>query len=81
MTRKKLPIGIQTFREIREDDCYYVDKTEFILRLPEGKALQQLKDKRYADKYRSAGQPIHLIGVEFSKVSRTVVGFDVETSR
>lgn len=26
MPRKKLPIGIQTFREIREDDCYYVDK-------------------------------------------------------
>ena len=32
MTRRKLPIGIQTFREIREDDCYYVDKTAFILR-------------------------------------------------
>ncbi|MDR0634562.1 MAG: hypothetical protein LBF91_06240, partial [Azoarcus sp.] len=27
MPRKKLPIGIQTFREIREDNCYYVDKT------------------------------------------------------
>ena len=33
MTRRKLPTGIQTFREIREDDCYYVDKTAFILRL------------------------------------------------
>ena len=33
MTRRKLPIGIQTFREIRTDDCYYVDKTAFILRL------------------------------------------------
>jgi hypothetical protein len=28
-TRKRLPIGIQTFRKIREDDCYYVDKTGF----------------------------------------------------
>jgi Predicted AAA-ATPase len=27
--RKKLPIGIQTFREIREDGCYYADKTGF----------------------------------------------------
>jgi hypothetical protein len=35
MTRLKLPIGIQTFREIREDGCYYVDKTIFILRLIE----------------------------------------------
>ncbi len=33
MTRRKLPIGIQTFRKLREDDCYYVDKTAFILRL------------------------------------------------
>ena len=31
--RKKLPIGIQTFAKIREDDCYYVDKTGFALRL------------------------------------------------
>ena len=29
MTRRKLPIGIQTFREIREEGCYYVDKTAY----------------------------------------------------
>lgn len=46
--------------------------------VPEGKALQQLKDKGYAEKYRSKGQPIHLIGVEFSRESRTIVGFDTE---
>ena len=45
---------------------------------PEGKALQQLIDKGYADKYRASGQPIHLIGVEFSKAQRQIVGFDVE---
>jgi len=28
MTLKKLPIGIQTFREIREDDYIYIDKTK-----------------------------------------------------
>ncbi|MDR2032458.1 MAG: hypothetical protein LBP86_09485 [Azoarcus sp.] len=33
MTRKKLPIGRQTFREIREDDCYYVDNPPFALRM------------------------------------------------
>ncbi len=33
MQRKKLPIGIQTFREIRENGHYYVDKTPLILRL------------------------------------------------
>ena len=33
MPRRRLPIGIQTFREIREQDCYYVDKTAYIRRL------------------------------------------------
>ena len=31
--RKKLPIGIQTFRDIREGGYYYVDKTVFAHRL------------------------------------------------
>ena len=30
MTKSRLPIGIQTFRKIREEDCYYVDKTAYI---------------------------------------------------
>lgn len=45
---------------------------------PNGKALQQLLDKAYADKYRNAGVPVHLIGVEFSRETRNVVAFDVE---
>ncbi len=32
-SQKKLPIGIQTFREIREGNYYYVDKTFFALKL------------------------------------------------
>ena len=43
----------------------------------EGQALQQIKDKGYADKYRTLGQPIHLIGVEFSRASRNIVRFEV----
>lgn len=46
---------------------------------PEGRALQQLIDKGYADKYRARGEPIHLVGVEFSKDQRSVVGFAAET--
>ena len=30
MAKSKLPIGIQTFRKIREEACYYVDKTAYI---------------------------------------------------
>ena len=33
MAKRRLPIGIQTFRKIREEDCYYVDKTPCIRRL------------------------------------------------
>ena len=43
-----------------------------------GAAMAQLKERRYADKYRSLGQPIHLIGVEFSRDERNIVAFDVE---
>ena len=32
-SRRKLPIGIQTFRKIREEGCYYVDKTAWVRRL------------------------------------------------
>ena len=46
---------------------------------PEGRALQQIKDKGYADKYQARGEPIHLIGVEFSKASRNIVGFEIKT--
>ncbi len=36
MTRRRLPIGIQTFRKICEQNCYYVDKTPFIKALIKG---------------------------------------------
>ncbi len=35
MNSRTLPIGIQDFRTIREQDCYYVDKTPHIRRLIE----------------------------------------------
>ena len=137
MKKRRLPTGIQTFREIREADCYYVDKTAHLRRLvdegkhyflsrprrfgksllatagldvttedassrgrldmavraagrvylfefkmvdrtPEGKAVAQLRERGYADKYRHLGAPIHLVGVEFSRETRNVAAFTVE---
>ena len=43
-----------------------------------GAALEQLRARGYAEKYRHLGEPIHRIGVEFSKVTRNVVAFDAE---
>ena len=34
--RRKLPIGMQTFREVREAGAYYVDKTDYIRRMITG---------------------------------------------
>ena len=33
MTLKRLPVGIQTYSEIVERDCLYVDKTEYIVKM------------------------------------------------
>ena len=33
MALKKLPIGLQTFSKLREDNYYYVDKTPLIAKL------------------------------------------------
>ena len=45
-----------------------------------GAALEQLKAKAYADKYRALGEPVHRVGVEFSSASRNVVAFDHEVA-
>ncbi|KAA6184479.1 hypothetical protein F2Q65_12250 [Thiohalocapsa marina] len=45
-----------------------------------GSALQQIKDKGYAEKYRAVQQPIHRIGVAFSCDKRAVVGFEFEST-
>ncbi len=48
MEHKRLPIGIQTFREIREEGYYYVDKTPFLLRLiDEGKYYFLSRPRRF----------------------------------
>ncbi|WP_310732050.1 hypothetical protein [Sphaerotilus natans] len=41
--------------------------------------MRQIKDRGYADKYRARGEPIHLVGIEFGRAERNVVGFEVET--
>ena len=36
MSKRKLPIGMQTLREIREAGAYYVDKTPHIRHMVDG---------------------------------------------
>ena len=60
------------------NDHVYLFEFKVVEMAPAGAALAQLKEKRYADKYRALGQPIHLIAVEFSKDTRNLVAFDME---
>lgn len=63
---------------VRFNGCIYLFEFKVVEMTPKGSALEQLKSKRYADKYRQYGEPIYLIGVEFSRESRNIVGFEVE---
>jgi len=54
---------------------------EFKLDQPASKALQQTKDKGYAEKYRLHGKTITLIGASFSYKERKVVDWDDELDK
>jgi hypothetical protein len=47
---------------VRFNQQIYLFEFKVVELTPEGQALQQIKDKGYADKYRAEGLPIHLIG-------------------
>ena len=63
---------------VRFNDNIYLFEFKVVELAPEGAAMAQLKAKGYADKYRDRGEPIHLIGVEFSREARNLAAFDVE---
>ena len=56
----------------------YLFEFKVVATQAEGKAIAQLRERDYAAKYRGRGWPIHLIGVEFSKETRTLVAFEAE---
>ena len=63
---------------VLDDGQIYLFEFKTVGKEPEGSAMAQLEEKRYADKYRYLGQPIHLVGVEFSREERNVAAFAVE---
>jgi hypothetical protein len=60
------------------DGAVFIFEFKVVEDCPEGRAMEQIKTKQYAEKYHALGQPIHLIGIEFSRQSRTVTGFEVD---
>ena len=63
---------------VRFNGQVYLFEFKVVEMTPEGAAMDQLKARRYADKYRAGGQPIYLIGVEFSRDARNLAAFEVE---
>ncbi|SDN69567.1 PD-(D/E)XK nuclease superfamily protein [Desulfonauticus submarinus] len=61
-----------------EGSCYIFEFKVVELIKDENSALTQIKTKGYADKYKSQYDEIYLIGVEFSKEEKNIVGYEVE---
>ena len=61
---------------VRFNDNVYLFEFKVVELAGEGAAMAQLIQKRYADKYRDRGEPIHLIAVEFSRETRNIVVFE-----
>ena len=60
------------------DGRCYLFEFKLVENKPEGKALSQLKEKGYAEKYKNKCREIYLIGVEFSKKEKNIVNFEWE---
>ena len=62
---------------VRAGGQVYLFEFKVVELAPPGSALAQLQERDYAAKYRGRDEPIHLIGVEFSRDTRNVTGFEV----
>ena len=62
---------------VRFNDNIYLFEFKVVESESEDTAMAQLRERHYAEKYRDAGLPIHLIAVTFSKKTRNLVGFEV----
>ncbi len=63
---------------VRFNGNVYVFEFKVVESGGEGSAMAQLLQRGYAEKYLSGDEPVHLIGVEFSKETRNVVAFEVQ---
>lgn len=85
---KKLPVGIQTFSEIRDDNYIYIIEFKVVDKQGDGidvenSALEQIKSKNYHQKYlqpksSNLNPQIYLIGIEFCKEDKNICSFEWE---
>lgn len=73
---EKTNIGRMDISVKVKDDLYYIIE----LKLDESaeKALKQIKEKRYYEKYEKKGNTIHLLGINFSSKERNITEWKEE---
>ncbi|NPA39451.1 MAG: hypothetical protein GXO57_03305, partial [Thermodesulfobacteria bacterium] len=71
-------VGRLDMAVIFEDKCYIFEFKVIELDESKGKALSQLKEKRYHEKYLNQYKEVYLIGIEFSKEKRNITNFEWE---
>ena len=73
---EKTNIGRMDISVKVKDDLYYIIE----LKLDESadKALKQIKEKRYYEKYEKKGSTIHLLGINFSSKERNITEWKEE---
>jgi hypothetical protein len=62
---------------LRLDHRVYLFEFKVVEQVPDGRALDQLQARGYAEKYRAPDTTVTLVGVEFSREARNLVGFEV----
>jgi len=60
------------------NDIIYILEFKVVDEAKKGIALQQIKEKKYYEKYLHQYSEVYLIGIEFSKINKNITGFEVE---
>ena len=63
---------------VRAGGRVYLFEFKVVERAGSGAALAQLRARGYADRYRDLGEPVYLVGVEFSEKARNLARFEAE---
>ncbi|EIM65079.1 Protein of unknown function (DUF1703) [Desulfobacter postgatei 2ac9] len=66
---------------LKTDQTVYVMEFKVVEILGDGKkAIDQIREKRYHDAYVQAGKDVILVGIDFSRKERNIVGFAFEAA-
>ncbi len=63
--KRKYPVGIQNFEEIRTKGFVYIDKTA-------AEALAQIDERGYDEPFRNDGRTVVKVGINFGSTERNI---------